>query len=79
MRTKGIIYLCGSHVGISANIPAMHLYDAHFGGFFTSNSTQSPVNSGKLYSNNTPQAYPAVRCGDAQTGGLIISDVGYAL
>jgi hypothetical protein len=24
-------------------------------------------------SNNTPQAYPAVRCRDAQTGGLIFS------
>ena len=25
----------------------------------------------KIYINNTPQAYPAVRCGDAQTGGLL--------
>jgi hypothetical protein len=23
--------------------------------------------------NNTPQAYPAVRCREAQTGGLIVS------
>lgn len=23
--------------------------------------------------NNTPQAYPAVRCGEAQTGGLLLS------
>lgn len=29
--------------------------------------------------NNTPQAYPAVRCGDAQTGGLIISGACNAL
>ena len=26
-----------------------------------------------LRGNNTPQAYPAVRCGDAQTGGLLFS------
>lgn len=29
--------------------------------------------------NNTPQAYPAVRCGDAQTGGLLLSGVCHAL
>ncbi len=26
----------------------------------------------KITTNNTPQAYPAVRCRDAQTGGLIL-------
>ena len=29
--------------------------------------------------NNTPQAYPTVRCGDAQTGGLLLSGVCHAL
>lgn len=29
--------------------------------------------------NNTPQAYPAARCGDAQTGGLLFWGCQYAL
>lgn len=29
--------------------------------------------------NNTPQAYPVVRCSDAQTGGLLIYGGCYAL
>lgn len=32
-----------------------------------------------MNSNNTPQAYPAVRCSDAQTGGLLLSGVCHAL
>lgn len=38
-----------------------------------------PVWLRKIKRNNTPQAYPAVRCGEAQTGGLLLSGGCYAL
>lgn len=71
----------------SFNTPAMPLYDAHFGGFFVS---RSPLNLpfggiakmddfGIIAPNNTPQAYLSEHRHDAQTGGLLISGVGYAI
>lgn len=37
------------------------------------------VGAGTIPANNTPQAYLAARCGDAQTGGLLLSGVVHAL
>lgn len=63
--------------------PAMPLDDAHFGGFFTLQNRQKKFAHNSVVSiiapNNTPQAYPAVRCGEAQTGGLLISGAANAL
>lgn len=38
-----------------------------------------PLGLCTILRNNTPQAYPAVRCGDAQTGGLLLSGGCHAL
>lgn len=67
--------------------PAMPLDDAHFGGFFVVTARIVLESMGVartriariIHPNNTPQAYPAVRCGDAQTGGLLISGAANAI
>lgn len=40
---------------------------------------RNPVGFRRIAGNNTPQAYPVVRCSDAQTGGLLIYGGCYAL
>lgn len=39
----------------------------------------APVSVPIMDTNNTPQAYPAARCGDAQTGGLLFWGCQHAL
>ena len=71
----------------SSHTLAMPLYDAHFGGFFvlrsqldiTKQGVVMQARIGIMRRNNTPQASPPVRWREAQTGGFLISGVGYAI
>ena len=67
--------------------PTMPFCEAHFCGFFM---PRSPLDMsfwgiakmdgfGIIAPNNTPQAYLSEHRHDAQTGGLLISGVGYAI
>lgn len=54
--------------------------DAHFGGSFSSQITLENTQVLRIIRrNNTPQAYLPDHRRDAQTGGLLISGVGYAI
>lgn len=54
--------------------------DAHFGWSFAPQITlENTLITRIICSNNTPQAYLSEHRRDAQTGGLLISGVGYAI